>query len=168
MTQIRPYVLLILGLSLVHTCGCPRPADDQYEPNDTPETATTLTPGEPIEARVVQDTTDVFSITAAGGTRITFHLEARAGEDCVDFRVLGPDGNTLYDDGRLRHQCGSERDPVAQALGVELIQLPDRGGYRLTIPIVTSGEYLLTLRELGYADNIPTYAWDYRLTAAIE
>lgn len=157
---MRPARALICMLAL-SICGCPRPQDDALEPNDDASTATPLASGTSIEARAVQDNADVFAIAAGTGSELVITLETLSGEVCPWFSVAGPDGTQLYTDGhRFCGRTGARPVAVPEA---SLEQRAD-DSFVLSVPAATEGTYLLTIRELGHADNLFDYAWEYRLT----
>lgn len=146
--------------------GCPRP-EDALEPNNTPETATRLVEGQPVEARVVQKNPDVFVIAAGPGQTLVFSLETLGEEDCNFFRVTGPGGAALYEDENTG--CGRlGAEPYVQPGGQLDLVGDDLENYVLTIDAATAGDYYLTIIENGAADNLFDFSWRYRLTATIE
>jgi len=159
-----PTALIVAGLALsLPICmgGCPRP-EDALEPNDTPETATRLIEGMPVEPRTVQDNPDCFVIAAGPAQTLVFTFETLGEEDCNSFKVTGPDGATFYEDDN--NYCGRIGDiPVVQPGGQ--LDLVGEDGYVLTIHAESAGDYVLTVHERGQADNIFDYSWRYRLTA---
>ncbi len=160
--RCRP-CLLVAGIACLCLCaGCPAPADDPLEPNDSAETATPLTAGVPVEGRAVQGNIDVFSVTSTAGREVIFILETIDGEDCGHFTVLDEGGAVLYADGR--QGCGRVSPAAVQVEGAGLA-VSAEGTYRLTVPAQSGRTYYLLIRELPYADNLVPNAWDYRLTA---
>jgi hypothetical protein len=159
---VNPYVLV--GL-LAACSGCPRVPDDALEPNDTPETATPLNPGQPIEARAVQDDLDVFVVQAGPDQSIVFTFEHLGDDNCAAFTVTDPDSQVLYQDNN--RFCGREFSTPTAVEGASLQSTP-AGGSILRVPAVLQGQYLLTVEELGEVDNVFDFVWRYRLTAALE
>lgn len=156
------FTAMAMGATAMCMGGCPRP-DDALEPNDTAETATRLTMGEPIEARVIQDNPDVFVVAAGPGQTLIFDLVSLGEEDCNSFKVVGPGGLTKYEDEN--HFCGRVGElPIVQPGGK--LELLGEGAYRLTIHADAEGDYFLYVWERGHADNIFTYSWHYRLTVS--
>ncbi len=151
---------VLVGLLL--TAGCPQPRDDGFEPNDSPETATVLQLNDPIQARTVQDNPDVYAVEAPAGS-LVFRLDTIEGQVCPAFTVTAPDGTILFrDTHRFCSRTGSTPDAIP---GVQFGV--DDAGYTLRVPAQTAGRYVLTVRELGYADNIIDTFWEYTLTAGI-
>ena len=157
------WVVLLLPCSMG---GCPRP-EDSLEPNDTPETATPLTIGQAIEGRVVQGNDDVFSVVSGPGQTLLFTMESLGEEEvkCAAFAVRAPGGTVLYEDQNT--YCERQGTQPVQVSGAALEEVQGFG-YRLRVPAQEQGQYYLTIRELGYVDNIFTYSWQYRLTATVE
>jgi hypothetical protein len=158
--------LLLAVAALSAVGGCPRP-EDRFEPNNTALTATPLVLGLAVEGRVSQGNPDVFIINAdARGTlRLVMNSIGQEEEDCAAFRLEDQGGTVLYDDQAL--SCSRGLDEPVRAAGVTLGHV-DGAGYELAAPVEDGGVYLLTLRELGYADNVFTYSWHYRVTAMVE
>lgn len=159
--------LCLIGVALAWPLlvgGCPPPADDSLEPNDSRSTATLLTPDAAVEGRAVQLAPDVFAVVVGTAGTIVFTIEDLGGQDCPDLTVTADDGTVLYADGR--HTCGFAGAPAVQVEGAERATL-GQGGYRLTVPAPRPGTYYLEIRELPYADNVVPNAWDYRVTATL-
>lgn len=159
-------------LATVLLTGCPRGArpDDALEPNDSPESATPLTPGQPVEARANQGNPDVFSVEAPEGRTLVFLAESRGLENCPAFTVTGPGGQALFED--VHSHCSRVAEEPRKAEGVEFHMRFGAGtsaeAYELRIPTAQPGRYLLTILEQGRADNVAAFSWDYRLTARVE
>jgi len=160
--DVSGYVLV--GL-LAACSGCPPVREDALEPNDTPETATPLSPGLPIEARAVQDNLDVFVFEAGPDQAIVFTFEHLGNDNCAAFTVTAPDSQVLYRDNNSF--CGREFTTPTAVEGAGLQSTP-AGGYILRVPAREQGQYLLTIDERGEVDNVFDFFWDYRLTAALE
>lgn len=159
MMSLIAVVPLVVGV-----CGCPR-VDDALEPNDTAQTASPLVLGEPLTARVVQGSPDVFAIAVGPGETLIFTLESLGEEECAAFTVTGPSDVLLYaDQAGLCSLLGEEEFQVD---GASLTPLADFG-YELRVPAEIAGDYFLTIVELGQADNIFTFSWHYRLTVNLE
>lgn len=158
----RPLLLFVL-VTLVGG-GCPRP-EDRLEPNNTAGQATPLSAGVAVAGRVVQGNPDVFSFLHAGGGSLHFALQTLEQEEerCAAFRVVAPDGQTLYDDNSIT--CSRGWDAATVAPGASLEYRPGTG-YDLRVPAAAAGTYYLTISELGYADNVFTFSWHYRLTVS--
>ncbi len=154
----------LVGL-LAACSGCPPVAEDTFEPNDTPETATLLSLGLPVEARAVQDNLDVFAVEAGPDQTIAFTFEHLGGDDCAAFTVTAPDSQVLYRDNN--RFCGREFTVPTVVEGASLQSTP-ADGYILRVPAQLQGRYLLTVDELGQADNVFDFVWRYRLTVALE
>ena len=162
LNYVGRYVLVAL---LAACSGCPPVPEDALEPNDTPETATALSPGLPIEARAVQDNLDVFVVEAGPDQTIVFTFEHLGDDNCAAFTVTAPDSQVLYRDNNSF--CGREFTTPTAVEGASL-QSTSTGGYILRVPAQLQGEYLLTVDELGEVDNVFDFVWRYRLTAALE
>lgn len=153
-------VRLLICVLMLATCGCPRPQDDSLEPNDDASNATGLAPGTSVEARAVQDNPDVFAIEAGPGSELTITLETLSGEVCPWLSLEAPDGTMVYAD---RHRFCSRTGSAPLAVpGASLEQRAD-DSFVLSVPAAAEGTYLLTIRELGHADNLFDYAWHYRV-----
>ena len=151
----------LLALSLSGCPGFPRP-EDSLEPNDTKETATDLEIGVPVNARAVQGNPDVFRLAADPGELLIFTLESLGEEDCAAFTVNGPDDTELFADQHFF--CGDRGfDPPFAVDGAGLNTGLD-GGYVLSVPADGTGDYFLTINELGEVDNFFDFSWLYRLT----
>lgn len=146
--------------------GCPRP-DDGFEPNDTIASATVLTAGVPVTARVLQSTNDVFSIEASAGETVLFRMESLAPEVCPLFTATGPDGTILYKEPETYCRDFRTIEPEIQVDGSSLTIVRDVA-FELRVPAAISGPYFITIFEGGHADNVFTYSWDYRLTATLD
>ncbi|UCF34324.1 MAG: hypothetical protein JSV78_03280 [Phycisphaerales bacterium] len=155
---------LVVFMLLAGGCRTTRP-DDALEPNNDFQTATRLTSGQPVDGRANEGNPDVFAIDATAGQNISYRLEDRGLEDCAAFTVTGPGNVILYRDGHFF--CGRGPAPETIADGVTFNEVPDFG-YELRVPAATAGTYFLTIEELGQADNLFKYSWDYRLTAVVE
>ena len=148
---------------LASMAGCPRP-EDILEPNNTPDTATRLMPGVPVEGRVIQGNPDIFVITGSGNQTLVFSLESLGEENCNSLRVVGPGDQTLYEDtnqfcGRVGAVSVVQQGGMLELLGEDV---------RLTIRADAPGDYFLYLYERGEADNILDFSWRYRLTATMQ
>ncbi len=157
-------LILELGLLALFLSGCPgflRP-EDSLEPNDTMEAATELEIGLPVNARAVQGNPDVFRLAANPGELLIFTLESRGEEDCAAFTVTGPGDTELFAD---QHSfCGDRSfDPPIAVDGAALNTGLD-GAYVLSVPANETGDYFLTINELGEVDNFFDFSWLYRLT----
>ncbi len=146
--------------------GCPRP-DDALEPNNTIASATPLSAGVPVTARVLQSTNDVFSIEASAGQIVLFRMESVGPEVCPLFTATGPDGTVLYKEPETNCRGFGTIEPEIQVAGSSLTIVQDVA-FELRVSADTSGLYFITITEGGYADNIFTFSWDYRLTATLE
>ncbi len=154
----------LVGL-LAACCGCPPVPDDALEPNDTPETATPLSPGQPVEARAVQDDLDIFVVEAGPDQTLVLTFEHLGDDNCAAFTVTAPDSQVLYQDNN--RFCGREFSTPTAVEGASLQSTP-AGGYILRVPAGLQGEYLLTIEELGEVDNVFDFVWRYRVSAALE
>ncbi len=146
--------------------GCPRP-EDEFEPNDTIASATVLTAGVPVTARVLQSTNDVFSIEASAGETVLFRMESLGTEVCPLFTATGPDGTILYKEPETSCRDFRTIEPEIQVDGSSLAIVRDVA-FELRVPADTSGPYFITIFEGGHVDNVFTYSWDYRLTATLD
>lgn len=159
--------LMLLAL----TAGCPRVVDDGLEENDTRDQATAIEFGQPIEARGVQSDDDVFVLsisptdldTPGVGRTLQLTFETLGGEVCPAFTLVGPGDQILYAD--QQPYCRSIADDPVAVPGASLTQTDT--GFLLVAPVTDAGAYYITVRELGHADNIFDYIWQYRLTATL-
>jgi len=156
-------LVVATGLSLG---GCPRP-DDLFEPNNTLETATPLTAGEPVTARATQSDSDVFAVEAAAGQTVVFRAESLDFEVCPLFTASGPDGTVLYHEPDTNCREFRPIEPDVQVPGSSLTIIPEEA-FELRVPAAADGPYFLTILEGGHVDNIFDYSWEYRLTATFE
>jgi hypothetical protein len=163
-TTRRLSALAILGLTLIG--GCPPPADAP-EPNDSAPPATPPPPRVAVEAPPLQGNPHAFPIPLAAGGVLHFAAQTLDVEEesCAAFAVLAPDGTILYDDNLT--SCSRGLAEPTQVDGASLAHQPG-AGYDLRVPAAQAGTYVLTVRVLGYADNLFTYSWHYRLTATQE
>ena len=147
--------------------GCPR-LDDGLEPNDTIASATVLTAGVPLTARVLQSTNDVFSIEASAGDTVLFRMESLgSAEVCPLFTVTGPDGTILYREPVTLCRGFGTIDPEIQVNGSSLTIVPGIA-FELRVPADMSGPYFIAIYEGAQADNIFAFSWDYQITATLD
>ena len=162
---IRWLVSLGVCAAACGTTGCrtARP-DDALEPNDDLASATRLVAGQAVEGRANQGNPDVFAIQAAAGQTIVLRLESKGNEDCAAFQVTAPSGTVVYEDKGATCTSLERAQPTASA-SLTVVQ---GFGYELRVTAAETGLYDLTINELGQADNVFPFSWDYRLTATLE
>lgn len=166
-TSCRMAMIGLLAIALTLSLGgCPRP-DDALEPNNTIASATPLTAGVPVTARVLQSTNDVFSIEASAGQVVLFRMESLGPEVCPLFTATGPDGTVLYQEPATLCRGFGTVEPETQVAGSSLTIVPNLA-FELRVPVDTSGLYFITITEGSQADNIFRFSWDYRLTATLD
>jgi len=135
--------------------------DDAFEPNDDVSQATPLSPGVAIEARINQGNADYYCLDVGDPGTVTFSFESRGLEDCSIYEVVAPDGTILHADHEVL--CSSPRG--ADTTDRVAIEAPGGGSHTIRVTVDDAGLYCVGVRELGMADNLLPFSWDYSLVA---